>query len=81
MTTTTHSDHDAALLAAKQNIAAESDTAAKTWRAYLFNDPQAAANYANYAPAQGAGEAVFSVLPDGKTYSSTFNSQLVNQSP
>ncbi|HBK97713.1 MAG TPA: hypothetical protein DD001_10510 [Microcoleaceae bacterium UBA10368] len=72
MTTTTHthtfSDHDAALLAAKQNIATESDTAAKTWRAYLFSDPQAAANYANIAPAQGPGEIIFSVLPDGKVW-------------
>jgi hypothetical protein len=68
MTTTTHSDHDAALLAAKHNIAAESDTGVKIWHAYLFSDPQAAANYANIAPAQGPGEAVFSVLPDGKTW-------------
>lgn len=68
MTTTTHSDHDAALIAAKHNIAAESDPAAKTWRAYLFSDPAAAAAYANRAPPQGAGEAVFSVLPDGKTW-------------
>ena len=69
MTTTTHSDHDAALIAAKKDIAAESDAAGiKTWRAYLFSDPAAAAAYANRAPPQGAGEAVFSVLPDGKTW-------------
>jgi len=68
MTTKTHSDHDAALLAAKQNIAAESDTRGKIWHAFLFNDPQAAVNYANASPPQGAGEAVFSVLPDGKTW-------------
>lgn len=69
MTTTTHSDHDAALIAAKKDIAAESDAAGiKTWRADLFDDPQAAVDLANMAPAQGAGEAVFSVLPDGKTW-------------
>jgi hypothetical protein len=70
MATTTHthtvSDHDAALIASKKDIAAEAT--GKTWRAYLFNDPQAAANYGNVSPPQGAGEIVFSVLPDGKVW-------------
>ncbi|MFB8793310.1 MAG: hypothetical protein U7126_03545 [Microcoleus sp.] len=72
MTTTTHthtfSDHDAALIAAKKDIAAESDTTGKTWRAYLFSDPAAAAAYGNIAPPQGPGEIIFSVLPDGKVW-------------
>jgi hypothetical protein len=65
MTATTHSDRDAAPIAAK-NIVAESAARGKTWRAYLFNDAQAAANYANTSPQQGPGEVIFSVLPDGK---------------
>jgi hypothetical protein len=61
------SDHDAALIASKAT--ATTDAArGKTWRAYLFNTPQAAANYANQTPAQGAGEVIFSVLPDGKVW-------------
>ncbi len=72
MSTTTHthtfSDHDAALIAAKKEVAAESTARGKTWRAYLFNDPAAAAAYANQSPPQGAGEIIFSVLPDGKVW-------------
>jgi hypothetical protein len=67
MTATTHSDHDAALIAAKK-IVAESAARGKTWRAYLLNDAQAAASYANSSPPQGAGEVSFSVLPDGKVW-------------
>ncbi|MEG4323264.1 MULTISPECIES: hypothetical protein [unclassified Microcoleus] len=69
MATTTHthkfSDRDAALIAAKKDIVT---TSAKTWRAFLFNDPAAAAAYGNTSPPQGPGEIVFSVLPDGKVW-------------
>jgi len=67
MTAITHSDHDAALIAAKK-IVAESGAKGKTWRAFLFSDAAAAANYANTSPPQGPGEVIFSVLSDGKVW-------------
>ena len=39
----------------------------KTWKYVLRSSPEDAANYANVEPAQGAGEAVFSVRDDGQT--------------
>jgi hypothetical protein len=42
--------------------------ASKTWQYFgQFPSPQDAANFANLDPAQGAGEAVFSVREDGTT--------------
>jgi hypothetical protein len=42
---------------------------AKTWRFDgLRASPQAAVDFANLPPAQVAGEAVFSVREDGRTY-------------
>jgi hypothetical protein len=39
----------------------------KTWRYFLRSSPEDAANFANVDPAQGAGEASFSVRDDGQT--------------
>jgi hypothetical protein len=53
------SDADAAAL--KTAIQAE----VKTWHVLNFATPQAAVNFVNLAPAQGAGEAVFDRAPNG----------------
>jgi hypothetical protein len=39
----------------------------KTWRYFLRPSPEDAAELANLDPAQGAGEASFSVRDDGQT--------------
>jgi len=46
---------------AKKSVA----VAAKTWRYSLQPSPEEAVVFANTDPAQGAGEAVFSVRDDG----------------
>ncbi|HET9657045.1 MAG TPA: hypothetical protein VFP72_16960 [Kineosporiaceae bacterium] len=54
------SESDAARL--KGALAAE----VKTWHYLTFPTPTAAANFVNLPPAQGAGEAIFTALPNGQ---------------
>jgi hypothetical protein len=59
--TMTLTDTDSEAL--KSAIAA---AAAQTWHVLTFATTQAAVNFVNLPPAQGAGQAVFSYRPDGQ---------------
>jgi len=49
----------------------------KVWNYHLFADPQAAVVYVNTPPAQGAGEAIFSVRENGLTDTFFFFSEVL----
>lgn len=57
---------DAALLKAAKANAAAATRGPKIWNYGLFPNPQAATDFVNLTPAQGAGEACFSVRDNGE---------------